>query len=67
MAECCELFLFYLAYFPVHIPLLHGGEPPCCNRVSCGYIYSYQPVVGHPKHIFFLASFKPEKKTTANF
>lgn len=66
MAECWELFLFYLAYFPVHIPLLHGGEPPCCDWVSCGHIYSYQPVVGHPKHVFFLASLKPEKKTTPN-
>lgn len=62
MTECREPFQFYLAYFPVHIPLLHVGEPPCCDRISCGYIYSYQPVIGHSKHIILFASFKPEKK-----
>lgn len=56
-----ELFQVYLADFPVHIPLLHVGEPPCRDRISCGHIYPYQPVIGHPKHIILLASFKPEK------
>lgn len=57
-----ELFQVYLADFPVHIPLLHVGVPPRCDRISCGHIYPHQPVIGHPKHIILLASFKPEKK-----
>ena len=58
----CSTTIPHLSDLPVHVPLLHVGEPPCGDRQTRGHVKANQTVVRDPKNLILLTAFESETK-----